>query len=297
MRLLSRLGPFLGILVFVPALARAQNTVGVEVDEVTDNRVAAEMLRGSLDVRVKLKGGSVLEKAAAARVLVKEAKDNLGTNLFDASSSKPDFEPREYNNGTINFGLLSPPRNASSAKIKGVVELFSPGRDPASTVKVEKALAKQDAPLSSKALAAAKINLRLLSRQGYIDEMKKHKLDDAAIASIRAEGKKHGASDKEIEMAIGMAKALDSMDAEPAEGSVILAGKKADFDRIFRVEVLGDDGKPISTSGRELSTRGDDSVMTLHPSDKPPANASLQIQLLTEKSRVTSPFELTVPLP
>jgi hypothetical protein len=37
--------------------------------------------------------------------------------------------------------------------------------------------------------------------------------------------------------------------------------------------------------------------MTLQPSEPPPPNASLQIYLLTDKSRVTSPFEMSVPLP
>lgn len=296
MRSLAHFSPFLAIVLLLAPNVHAQTTVGVELDEVIDNRVAAEMLRGSLDLRVKLKG-AVLDKASAARIVVKEARDDRGTSLTEKSPNA-DFTPRDYNSGTLQFSLLSPARNATSVKIKGAVELFAPGRDPNATVKIEKALAKQDAMLTSKTLSAAKINIMLLSRAGYVAEMKKHKIDDAAIAAIRAEGKKHGASDKEIEFAIGMAKAMDAMNVEPPEGTVILSGKKADFDRIFRVEVLGADGKPISFSSREQTTHGDDTVMTLQmPSEAPAPNATLELFLLTEKSRVSSPFELTVPLP
>src|SRR5690348_18100792 len=58
-------------------------------------------------------------------------------------------------------------------------------------------------------------------------------------------GKKRGVDEKEIEMAIEMAKAFDGMDSSLPEGTVILSGSKADFDRLFRVEVLGADGQPI----------------------------------------------------
>jgi hypothetical protein len=99
-------------------------------------------------------------------------------------------------------------------------------------------------------------------------------------------------------MAIELAKAFEGMDENLPEGTVILSGNKADFDRIFRIEVLGKDGKPIQTSSRGTSTRGDDStIMTIQPSEPVPPNASLQIFLLTDKSRVTSPFEMSVPLP
>ena len=98
-------------------------------------------------------------------------------------------------------------------------------------------------------------------------------------------------------MAIEFAKALDSMDASPPEGAVILAGKKGDFDRLFRVEILGDDGQPVAVGSRSVSTRGESSVMTMQPSMPPPANAALQLFVVTDKARASFPFELTVPLP
>jgi hypothetical protein len=146
-------------------------------------------------------------------------------------------------------------------------------------------------------LKTAKLNLTLLSREGLVKSMESRKLDDKKIAEIRAEGKKHGASDEEIEKVIGLAKALEGLDTEPPEGSVVLSGKKADFDRIYRVEILGSDGKPIDTTGRSTSTRGDDSIMTIQPSQPPPANATLAFYVITDKSRMSFPFDLKVTLP
>lgn len=293
MRRQLRLGTLLGIVLLLASAAHAQ--IAVELDEVADNRVSAGPWTGTLDLRVKLNGAAV-EKASAARILVKDARDDRGTVLSDGSS-KPDFMPRDYNSGTLQFSLATPARAASSVKIKGTVELFVPARDPNAIIKIDKALAKLDAPLSSKALKAAKVTLTPLSREGYAAAQKANKLDDAKIAEIRAEGKKRGVSDADVETAIGLAKAFENLDGDLPANAVILAGTKSDFDRVFRVEVLGADGKPINTTGRSVSTRGESSIMTLQPSEAPPPNASLQIFLLTDKSRVTSPFELTVTLP
>jgi hypothetical protein len=291
------LGISLGVVLSLASVVHGQKpAVEVELDEVSDNRVSAGPWVGSMELRVKLKGGAVLEKATAARVLVKEARDDRGTVLAE-SSAKADFTPREYNSGTLQFTLATPARAASSVRLKGTVELFVPTRDPNAVVTIDKALTNLDKPLAAKALKAAKITLTPLSRAAYAEKQKSMKLDDAKIAEIRAEGKKRGVSDAEIEVAIGMAKALESMDSDLPEHAVMLSGSKADFDRVFRIEILGGDGKPMSTPSRSVSTRGDSSVMTLQPSEAPPANASLQIFLLTDKSRVTSPFELTVPLP
>lgn len=281
------------LLLGFPALA--QSNVKVELEDVTDNRFAAEMLVGSLELRVKLSGTN-LDKASAARLLVKEARDDKGTDLA-ANFKTPDFFGREYNNGTLQFGLGSPARAATRVKIKGTVELYVPTRDPNAVVKVDKALAKLDAPLSSKALKAAKIELTPLSQAGYKKALESRKLDETKLAAMRAEGKKQGVPEKEIEMMLELAQALDASDREIAEGSIFLAGRKESFDRIYRVEILGSDGKPIDTPSRSTSTRGDDAIMTLVPASAPPQNATLQLYVITQKARVTAPFELTVELP
>lgn len=273
----------------------AQSGVGIQVEDIIDNRMSAGPLVGSLELRVTLKGNG-LDKANAARVVVKEARDNKG-NALSTERLSNDFTSRDVNNGMLQVSVGSPSRAASSVTLKGTVELFVPARDPNATVKIDKAFAKLDAPFSNAKLKASKLSITPLSPKGHAAWREKHKLDEAKIEQLRAEGKKRGIDDKEIEMAIEMAKVFDTMDESLPEGTVILSGTEADFDRIYQVDVLGSDGQPIHVGNRGRSTRGDDAVMTLQPSEPPPANAALQLYVLTSKSQLSFPFELKVDLP
>ena len=288
--------PLALLLLFSATLAAfAQSGVGVEVDEVIDNRLSAGVMVGSLDLRVVLTGTG-LDQADGARVLVHEARDDKG-NALSTERLNDDFLPRDYNAGTLQVSVGSPARTAKSVTLKGTVELYVPGRDPNAVIHVDKALAKLDAPLSHAKLKSAKLALTPLSPAGYAARMKARKLDDAKIEQIRAEGKKRGVPEAEIELAIEMARAFDSMDAAPPEGAIILAGTSDDFERIYRVEILGAGGEPIDAGSRSTSKRGDDAVMTLQPSSPPPADAALQLYVLTAKSTMSFPFELKVDLP
>jgi hypothetical protein len=291
----------LGLLLLFAVAVHGQSNVVVEVDDVTDNRFSSTdtggfQMTGGLELRVKLDGKN-LDKAEAARVIVKEATDDKGNSLLDASRSAPDFMARNVNGGLLQMQTRQPARTATTVRIKGTVELYVPSRDPNAYVKVEKALAKLDAPLASKALKAAKLDLTPLSPAGYAAAKKARKITPEDIEKIRAEAKKQGAPEKEIEMAIELAQAFDSMDGDASPNAVILSGKKSDFDRIFKIEVLGEDGKPLDDNGRSVSSRGDASLVTLNLSTAPPANAALQLMLVTDKARVSFPFELKVQLP
>lgn len=288
--------PVLVLLLSLTLPAFAQSGVKVEVDDIVDNRISAGPFVGSLELRVKLNGAG-LDKATAARVLLKEARDDRGTTLLGKSNDPPDFMPRDYNSGTLQIQVSQPARSATTVKLKGSVELFVPSRDANAIVKIDKVLSKLDTPLSAKTLKSAKIEITPLSRAKFEETMKSRKIDEKAIAEIRAQGKKEGVPEKEIELAIEMAKAFESMDSSPPENAILLSGKKSDFDRIFRIEILGKDGQPINITGRSLSTRGESSLMTLQPSEAVPQDASLQVFVLTDKSRMSFPFELSVPLP
>lgn len=290
----------LGVMLLSAVAVHGQSNIAVELDDVTDNRVSTMdtegfQMAGGLELRVKLAGNG-LDKAAAARVLIKEAKDDKGNSLVK-KGDPPDFMSREYNSGTLQVGVMQPARSASTVRIKGTVELYVPTRDPNANVKIEKALSKLDAPWSSKALKAAKLEITPLSREGYTAAQKARKITEKDIEQMRAEGKKQGASEKDIEMAIGLAQAFDGMDGELAPGAVVLSGKKSDFDRILRIDILGADGTPMNVSGRSVSSRGDSALMTLSPSEPPPANATVQLMLITDKSRMSFPFDLKVELP
>ena len=280
----------------ITSAAFAQSGVKVEVDDIADQRVGGEMMSGALHLRLKVTG-SGLEKAAAARVIVKEAKDDRGTVLTKPDADPPDFQGTEYNNGMLMVSVGSPARAAARVRMKGTVELYVPSRDPNASVTIDKALAKLDAPLASKALKASKIEITPLSFAKYKAMQADRKLTDEKIAELRAKGKAAGASDKEIEMVIGLAQAMEHLDAEPREGTIYLSGKESTFDRIYRVEFLGGDGKPIDVGERSSTTFGDDTIMTLVPREPPPAGAQMQLMLLTDKAKLSFPFELSLDLP
>jgi hypothetical protein len=279
------------LLLLITSLTTQGQSVKVTVDDLTDDRQGSSMLTGMLQVQLKLSGGATLDKAVAARAVVKEATDDRGTNL--AKDKKPgDFRSRDMNGGALDVTLDSPARDAKTFTMKGNIELFVPSKDPASTVTIPKAFAKLDKPFVSDGLASAGIKLTPLSPAKYAEEMKKQKLTDADIVKLRAEAKAHGASDKDIELAVGLAKAMQSMDDQPLpEGSVILSGSSAAFDKIQAIDILGADKKPINITSKETTTHGDSAVMVMRP-DSLPGGASLRLTLLTSKSRVSVPFEV-----
>jgi len=269
---------------------RAQTPVSVEIEEVMDNRMSEGLLTGSLDLHATLKGGAV-EKATAARIIIKEARDDKGTDL--TPTRIPDFEGREFNSGRISLSLKNPSREASSVRLKGTVELFVPSRDPNSVIRVDKALSRLDAPLSSAKLRAAKINITLLSPSGYAAAMKKQKVTDKDIEEIRAKGKAAGADPKEIELAIGLAKALEELGGQPPpENSIILSGSSKEMERIQKIDVIGADGKPMDIGSRQSSSHGDSALVILQPNSAAPSGAALEFTLLTDKSRLSTPFEV-----
>jgi hypothetical protein len=270
--------------------AFAQTGVTVAVTDIVDDRISAELLSGSLQLQVKLDGAAV-KNATAARLIVKEARDDRGTNLAEGWKA-PDFRDRDINSGALEISLASPPRAAISVRVKGNVELFVPSKDPDAVVTIPKALSKLNTPLSSPALTTAGIKITPLSHERYAEESKKHKITDKEVEEIRAQGKAHGAKEKEIELAIGLAKAMEQMDAQPvAESAVILSGSAKDFARIHSIDILGADKQPLHITSRTTTTKGDSAVMVLEPESVPPG-ASLRLTLLTTKSRVTVPFEL-----
>jgi hypothetical protein len=273
----------------VPALA--QTGIGVEVVELEDNRVNAGMFSGRLEVRLNLTGAD-LEKIDSSRLVVKQARDDKGNDLWE-DREQADFQGREYNMGQVTVSLKTPPRSAKSVSISGTAELFVPSKDPNAIVKIPKALSKLDKPLDAKALKAEKISITLLSPKKYEEKHGAQKLDDAKIAEIRERAKQEGADPEEVEAMIELAKAFQELGGgTPVEGAVILSGKDADFKRIARIRVLAADGTEVSFPSRSTSTSEGETLMVLEPSEPPPADATLEITLLTKKATMSVPFQL-----
>jgi hypothetical protein len=270
---------------------QAQSGVGVKVENVTDNRVQVGEFQGNLEIKANLTGNG-LDKINAARILVKEARDDKGTDLA-SKGDPPSFTARDMNGGTLSISLKMPPRAAKTVRVAGTLEMFVPSRDPNSLVKVDRALSKLDTPLSSKALKASKIEITPLSPKKYAEEMEKNKLDEKKIAEIREEGKKRGVDETEVEKMIELAKAFQELGGgPPPEGAVILSGKQADLDRVLHIRILKANGEEVHVGSSSSSSSDGRTVMVLEPSEPPPADAAIELTLLTTKATISVPFEL-----
>lgn len=271
--------------------------VRVTVEDVTDDRYSKGPAGGGLRLALKPIGDG-LDGAQGARVVVRSAKDDQGVSLLPDEPKTPDFRATNVNAGRLDVDLKSPSRKAATVSVSGTLELFVPRRDPNAVVKVDDALAKPDRPLASKGLKAAKVEVTVLSRKRYEEEKKKQKLDDAKIAEIKAEAKKRGVDEKEVEALIELAKAFEGLGGDVPENAVILTGKEAELDRIQSVKILDPAGEEVDVGGSSSSSDGKTKTMVLQPRKTPPARSALVFTILTDKSVVPVPFELKeVPLP
>jgi hypothetical protein len=267
------------------------------VGEVIDDRFSAGMLTGGMRVELTIHGEGK-EKIKAARFLAKDAKDDAGGSLLAKDRKEPDFDTVDQQM-KIHVELGNPPRRARSFRLSGKLELFVPSKDPNAVVKVPGALAAPDKPIKSPGLKSAKVEVTVLSKEAYAAQLKSEKLDDAKIAEIRAEAKKHGANEKEIEMAIGFAKAMQEMDDAPLpDGAVVLSGKRADMEKIVEVGIERPDGTEIDVGGRSSSSNPKTKTIVLRPHEVPPPGAALVFTVLTDKAKLSVPVDFKeVPLP
>jgi len=291
----ARLGVLLALGAAEPPLL-AQADVRVTVGEVNDDRYSTTGgFPSTLELKFKLSGDG-MDGVQGLRVLVKSARDDQGNAIAPKDPSRGDFESPD-NSLAQRIVLGNPLRSASSVSVSGTIELFAPKRDPNALVTVENAFSRPDKPLTSKALKASKVEVTVVSKERWAEERKKQKLDDKKIAEIRAAGKREGASDKEIDAVIELAKGLQEAFPVP-ENAVVLSGPRAGMERIQSVKILGPDGEEIHV-GSTMS-QGDEKTKTmiLEPSKPVPPNASLRFTVLTDKARFAVPFELKdVPLP
>jgi len=274
----------------------AQAPVRVAVEEVSDDRYSAGPFPGTLELKLKLSGDG-MDGVQGVRFLVKAARDDQGNVIQLKESLRNDFESPE-SSLSQKIVLKNPARKASSVTVSGTVELFSPKRDPNADVAVPNAFAKLNKPLSSKGLKASKVEVSVLSKERWAEEQKKQKPSEKDLAEMRAEAKKQGASEQEIEAAIALVQGLSEAFGGVPENGVILSGPGAGMELIQSVKILGPDGEEIHVSSTMKQGDQKTKTMILDASKPVPPNASLRFTILTDKARFTVPFELKdVPLP
>lgn len=289
-------GAFFLLLATLPAAG--QSNVKVVLAEVIDDRISDGMASGGLVLMMNL-GGDGLDAVKSARIRVQEARDDSGKSLFNPKSRPPEFSDRNSNGGNIQVALDNPSRSSSSMRVSGTADLFVPGRDKNSVVKVPGFLARMGKPVASKGLKAAKVDVTVLSKERYAEERKKNRLDEKKIAAIRAEAKERGMKDEEIAAMIEMAKAFDEMgESNFPEHGLYLQMPKASEEKIQEWWLETPSGERIETGG--YSSRTDEDVVLQQTDVKKalPKDAVLVLSLFTEKAIVSVPFDLKeVPLP
>lgn len=290
------LGAFVVLCAALPAAG--QSNVKVVLSDVVDDRISDGMGSGGLVLILNLDGEG-LDAVKSARMRVKEAKDDSGKSLVNPKARPPEFSDRNSNAGNIQVSLDNPPRSATSMRISGTADLFVPGKDPNSLVKVPGFLARAGKPVDSKGLKAAKVELTVLSKESYVEARKKNRLDEKKIAAIRAEAKERGMKDEEIGPLIEMAKAFDEMgESDFPEHGLYLRIPKTSEEKIQELRLETSAGERIETGGSASRT---DEAIVLQQIDvkKPlPKDAVLVLSLFTEKAIVSVPFDIKeVPLP
>jgi hypothetical protein len=178
----------------------------------------------------------------------------------------------------LKLELRNPARRAKTVReVSGQVELFLPGRDPASVARVDGFASKTDKPAASPALKAAKAEVTVVSRKTYEAEKKK----DAERRRKEAEGA--GIGGAMVEAFAGLFEGFLTVE----ENDVLV--KVTDPDKkVFDVDVVDSKGTKIDGAGS--MTVGTFRILKFP--EKLPADASLRVYLLTPRSLVTTPFQL-----
>lgn len=284
------------------AESAAPPKIGVAVDSLFDRRTTSDFPSPSLTVNLKLDGEDA-GRIASARPRATRAVDDTGKNLIVDPSQKGAMmgsdswqQARESGPPTLRLELSSPPRKAKTlASLEGVVETYMPSRDPASTVKVDGVLAKKDkAPLAAPALAAQRIRIQVLSKDGLEKQRKaaEEKKKAEAAKKKKKAGQKEGMEGMAEAMVEGMADALGGMFERlfmtAGENDLILKvddpGKK-----LFGFDLASRDGKPITTYG----TMEVESYRIVRIFEPIPQGAVLLVRLKTPRSFAEAPFSLS----
>jgi hypothetical protein len=256
----------------------AAETVTVSPGDVTDRR-RNDGNFASLEVELKL-GGPSAAGARGVRARVKKAVDDTGRDLMPKQPKGSDYEQAAGEGPpAVKVELRNPSRRATKLlEVSGDVDVFVPGRDPASVARSDAFQSKVDRPISSPALKSAGAEVTVVSRKTYDAEKKKEeerRKKEAESAGIA------GA------MASAFGGLFEGLFGDIGENDVLLRvtdpGKK-----LFAVDIVDAKGQPIDGMG----TMKIASFWILKYPEKLPADAALRIYVLTPKAVLTTPFRL-----
>ncbi|MHB8881117.1 MAG: hypothetical protein ACYC69_06360 [Thermodesulfovibrionales bacterium] len=269
------------IIMLVSAVANAEE-IRVAVGEVKDNRTTGQFFAG-LDLRLRLMG-DIISDAKGLKVLITRAVDDTGRDLIKPAAGTIDFaSPDEQNTGQaeVEIKLKNPSRKASVIReLSGEAVLFVPKNDPDATAEIQNFLARTGTLLNNKALAAAKVEVTVLTKKQF-DEIKEQRKKEVK--------EKEGAMSKDIGEALVQAfSSLFGSMMEIGENSVIL-NIKDPGSKLISIEFFGEDNSRIRNTSS--MTMGETRVYEFE--NPMPQKARMLIFLSTPKAVIRTPVKLT----
>jgi hypothetical protein len=274
-----------------PAKAAPANT---RLAQLQDRRSTGHFARCTLGVELP---DIPAVDAKAARVIVKTAVDDLGTNLVPEDAAEARLEPTQRGQLTrpgnkpspptiVFVEMKNPPRKAKALReVSGEFELYMPGRDPNGEAVLPKLLAMVGKPLVHPALKANGVEIAFLSKAQLSAERKK--AEDAERAKLRKDGHTDEESIK------GMVESALYSFPKGEEKEIVLRvkdPKKA----IQDIKMVDGGGNPV------FAGKSEDAGFTTLTfwNDPPKPDWSMKVLMKSDKSLVRYTFAFKdVPLP
>jgi hypothetical protein len=173
----------------------------VKVIEINDRRMSPFP-----DLKVSFSVPALQASAVfGERILVRAATDDTGRSLVPEGDSASAFvlgsgrrpEGEKPTPAVFRVSLASPSRSAKALReLSGDVELYVPGRDPAAVATVPNILPASGSPLADPTLRAYGIEIRVISKSAFDEELK------GAKEQARQDAKKEGLPDSQVEESV-----------------------------------------------------------------------------------------------
>ncbi len=255
-----------------------------------------------LEIEMRLVGDA-LDQVKGLRVLVTKAVDETGKNLIDEEKRESDFKELDSDgqNMKVDLELKSAARRAEVvSEISGMLEIFSPQKDPRSIVVLPGILKTTGKPLVNPSLKASGLEIIVWTKEEY---EARRKTEEERIKKEFEERRKKASKEELAElgdvMAEGLMKVfggLFSALTEIGENGIALQISDPQS-KLISIEFETADGKPIKRQGR--TTLGSQPQTQIYDfGEKLPANVRIKVYQLTPKALTKVPFKLTnVPLP
>jgi hypothetical protein len=255
-----------------------------------------------LEIEMRLVGDA-LDQVKGLRVLVTKAVDETGKNLIEEGKREDDFRELDSDgqNAKVDIELKNAARRAEViAEISGMLEIFTPQKDPRSMVVLPGIMKTTGKPLVNASLKASGLEIIVWTKEEY---EARRKSEEERIKKEFEERRKKASKEEQAELGDALADGLMkifgglfSSFTEIGENGIALQINDPQS-KLISIEFETADGKAIKRQSR--MTMGSKPQTQIYEfAEKLPANARIKVYQLTPRALTKVPFKLTnVPLP